>query len=65
MVSFASDVLKVTSRPLCPSPPFPDFVVMRSTPLEALDPYKAAAAEPFSTVSVSMLFGSKVLKPLE
>ena len=37
--------------------PFPFFVVIRITPLEALDPYIAAAEASFSTENDSMSFG--------
>ncbi|MNE31531.1 hypothetical protein D3C80_1251030 [compost metagenome] len=43
---------------------FPFLVVIMITPPPALDPYKAEAAAPLSTVMLSILLGSRSLTPL-
>ena len=43
----------------------PDLVEITITPFEALEPYNAAAEEPFSTFIVAMSLGSRLEIPLE
>ena len=64
MVSIDTEDFKVTSVPLV-FLPLPDFVVIRMTPLDAREPYNAAADEPFNTLIVAISFGSRLAIPLE
>ena len=63
MVSVETEDLKVISVPFA-FLPLPDFVVITSTPLDALDPYNAAADDPFNTFIEAISFGSRLEIPL-
>ena len=50
-------VLTVTPKVFLPLLLFPLFVVIKTTPLEAREPYKAVAAAPFKTEMFSISSG--------